>query len=270
MPRQPFQSTLPARGATARAQTSPAAAKFQSTLPARGATRRRHEDGQAHLISIHAPRTGSDEALEGRKKKGVTFQSTLPARGATPSQSFTILFFLFQSTLPARGATQSETSSSRRRGDFNPRSPHGERRLSIAVVVPVPLFQSTLPVRGATATVPDRSRLTAISIHAPRMGSDRNIAPIDCRTIVISIHAPRTGSDRRKRRRGQRFFHFNPRSPHGERPGEIDAQGNFIAISIHAPRTGSDASWSNRYAPQTLFQSTLPARGATRKRRRKN
>ena len=59
-----------------------------------------------------------------------------------------------------------------------------------------------------------------------------------------------------------------------------------MEISIHAPCTGSDrrlhppqrfrllfqstlpargatASWSNRYAPQTLFQSTLPARGAT-------
>ena len=33
---------------------------------------------------------------------------------------------------------------------------------------------------------------------------------------------------------------FNPRSPHGERPEEIDAIIKRGEISTHAPRTGSD------------------------------
>ena len=34
---------------------------FQSTLPARGATLQKISTGKMELISIHAPRTGSDE-----------------------------------------------------------------------------------------------------------------------------------------------------------------------------------------------------------------
>ena len=56
----------------------------------------------------------------------------------------------------------------------------------------------------------------------------------------ISIHAPRTGSDWRASHRRKRYSHFNPRSPHGERP------------SYHFSRFTSK-----------IFQSTLPARGAT-------
>ena len=33
---------------------------------------------------------------------------------------------------------------------------------------------------------------------------------------------------------------FNPRSPHGERPGRFVAAIYEFVISIHAPRTGSD------------------------------
>ena len=56
---------------------------------------------------------------------------------------------LFQSTLPVRGATDVR---------------HWWSRFGV--------FQSTLPVRGATSfhTYADRAR--AISIHAPREGSD--------------------------------------------------------------------------------------------------
>ena len=58
-----FQSTLPARGATEldmeRCDTEEQA--FQSTLPARGATVPGYEEAVREFISIHAPRTGSDD-----------------------------------------------------------------------------------------------------------------------------------------------------------------------------------------------------------------
>ena len=103
--------------------------------------------------------------------------------------------------------------------------------------------------------------------------------------FIISIHAPRTGSDTLLSRCCPKFFYFNPRSPHGERHFNPPANGGERNISIHAPRTGSDGGGSvaQRYgrisihAPRTgsdprrgvcipvpsIFQSTLPARGAT-------
>ena len=56
----------------------------------------------------------------------------------------------FQSTLPARGATSPTDSAARVFAYFNPRSPHGERRLGAFGLL---LFNP-------------------ISIHAPRTGSD--------------------------------------------------------------------------------------------------
>ena len=58
----------------------------------------------------------------------------------------------------------------------------------------------------------------------------------------ISIHAPREGSDKLIRR-------------------EQDMQ----CISIHAPREGSDLRRAAPLRGGGIFQSTLPARGATRR-----
>ena len=102
-----FQSTLPARGATlVVGGASKLVAVFQSTLPARGATPHPSASNATECISIHAPRTGSDDLLATSVESLAIFQSTLPARGATGSKRMsTRKQFLFQSTLPARGAT---------------------------------------------------------------------------------------------------------------------------------------------------------------------
>ena len=55
-----FQSTLPARGATLSICPVCNAVIFQSTLPARGATAIQKDKAFCIDISIHAPRTGSD------------------------------------------------------------------------------------------------------------------------------------------------------------------------------------------------------------------
>ena len=148
-----------------------AAGAFQSTLPARGATAPRVDLEALRQISIHAPRTGSDATNHG---------SCFPSS--------------FQSTLPARGATWERVGMGADRTDFNPRSPHGERR---GIVMP-------------------QGRTRAISIHAPRTGSDPTDYAHDAQSS-ISIHAPRTGSDTAKHPDSPRGGHFNPRSPHGER-----------------------------------------------------
>ena len=195
--------------------------------------------GGADIISIHAPRTGSDSSTfastvvmsdfnprsphgerhaprcaDGRVCK---FQSTLPARGATGYRVRRNRARTFQSTLPARGATITPSPPPRPPRDFNPRSPHGER-------------QCVLVHHGGGF---------GISIHAPRTGSDLISSGVRF-SRRISIHAPRTGSD-------ASWLSASARSD----------------ISIHAPRTGSDHTSAHLRANSKKFQSTLPARGAT-------
>ena len=100
----------------------------------------------------------------------------------------------------------------------------------------------------------------SISIHAPRVGSDKNSAyareaqekfqstlPVWGATLpfpverFISIHAPRVGSDALWLwTPAWRTPDFNPRSPCGERLVVLLLYLLAVAISIHAPRVGSD------------------------------
>ena len=101
----PFQSTLPARGATCPRRGIWRTMRFQSTLPARGATRARRVCGRAVVISIHAPRTGSDVLLMAKFATAPDFNPRSPHGERL---NFRALSLLMQ--------------------NFNPRSPHGERR----------------------------------------------------------------------------------------------------------------------------------------------
>ena len=108
----------------------------------------------------------------------------------------------------------------------------------------------------------------------------------------ISIHAPRVGSDKSTRRKSRWPFYFNPRSPCGERlcskllrkePKEFQStlpvwgataarrsDGRRVPkISIHAPRVGSDPLVDALCDGEDAFQSTLPVWGATCKRYRR-
>ena len=58
-------------------------------------------------------------------------------------------------------------------------------------------------------------------------------------------------------------MYFNPRSPRGERLFISTSDFSSIEISIHAPREGSDFMGVKIHMELCLFQSTLPARGAT-------
>ena len=58
--------------------------------------------------------------------------------------------------------------------------------------------------------------------------------------------------------------YFNPHSPCGERLSSQDGLYAVHAISIHTPLAGSDAPFSTICATESVFQSTLPLRGATR------
>ena len=82
------------------------------------------------VISIHAPRTGSDPGVRPAWAVLRGFQSTLPARGATfvcyvPRLSATISIHA-----PRTGSDFCNADVRKSQCDFNPRSPHGERQHS--------------------------------------------------------------------------------------------------------------------------------------------
>ncbi len=193
--RTSFQSTLPARGATSFRSGSARPDLFQSTLPARGATVEKIADYVEHSISIHAPRTGSDGILQ---------------YGYFP--------VLISIHAPRTGSDHRRCGQAGRHDDFNPRSPHGERRTCANGNVLGRYFNPRSP-------------------HGERHHVARHFVIM----ITISIHAPRTGSDASFAGCATSRAYFNPRSPHGERP-----------------------PWSAKSSTTAhLFQSTLPARGAT-------
>ncbi len=145
----------------------------------------------------------------------------------------------FQSTLPAWGATSTFGASSG--GSYI--SIHAPRMGSDAFETMGsqmrPYFNPRSPHGERLAARRKGKRQRGISIHAPRMGSDpQTTAPSD--TGFISIHAPRMGSDLSDRSRE-----------------------NKMSISIHAPRMGSDSTRFKSNIANAVFQSTLPAWGAT-------
>ena len=81
---QLFLSTLPARGATPMATTSQGIRSHFYPRSPRGERRGRPaQRGLPLLISIHAPREGSDSETSAAISAASRFLSTLPARGAT-------------------------------------------------------------------------------------------------------------------------------------------------------------------------------------------
>ena len=181
------------------------------------------------------PRVGSDVTLIILTLITTKFQSTLPVWGATPMQI----------PLPVRPI------------DFNPRSPCGERQL--------PALQ-----RGTDGHFNPRSPC------GERHFNDVYSVLLD----DISIHAPRVGSNRCFREALLPGWNFNPRSPCGERPiwglsglPEMEFQSTLPVwgathisfgyrqgglISIHAPRVGSDAVGKQRLRLDRNFNPRSP------------
>ncbi len=212
-----FQSTLPARGATFHSIQAPSLDLFQSTLPARGATAQRLHRRVVGDISIHAPRTGSDDVAADMVRQSPDFNPRSPHGERRPDVRQYTSAYIISIHAPRMGSDagfardDSQASISihaPRMGsdaraaiwlptstNFNPRSPHGERRRRAGLQ-------------------PHRVR---ISIHAPRMGSDDAAPAAPEKPAKFQSTLPAWGATRWKMRRCASCWHFNPRSPHGER-----------------------------------------------------
>ena len=194
-------------------------------------------------ISIHAPRVGSDLGLLDEIWWVNKFLSTLPAWGATIT-TFAIIagrkpdFYPrsprgerlyaaastaaikpFLSTLPAWGATHAVRRVHGSVENFYPRSPRGERPRSCGQAANNAVFLSTLPAWGATGEgVAVNLGTDVISIHAPRVGSDRPADESEQDALQFLSTLPAWGATHCGKLSGAQSCDFYPRSPRGERP----------------------------------------------------
>ncbi len=127
-----FQPTLPARGATFRPRKCLNPRAISTHAPRTGSDVKRLHRSCAGRISTHAPRTGSDSSMSSAISSGIgTFQPTLPARGATFRRIKSMLGVSISTHAPRTGSDSfPRKDNTSRSTNFNPRSPHGERRLS--------------------------------------------------------------------------------------------------------------------------------------------
>ena len=148
------------------------------------------------LISIHAPRGGSDCRRCIVPLKFFVFQSTLPVGGATiPRLSKNRLLFYFNPRSPWGERLQHTGVCLTRFGYFNPRSPWGERLKTNSRISKLYRFQSTLPVGGATRAGLFGVRNTEVFQSTLPVGGATTEGIHAVVFSEISIHAPRGGSD---------------------------------------------------------------------------
>ena len=238
------------------------------------------------LISIHAPRVGSDSGTLTDICAKVQFQSTLPVWGATRRSN------------DSRKAKSISIHAPRVGSDRK----HVVNITILSISIHAPRvgsdhqsgqcsrshrqFQSTLPVWGATVAGIETG------LNIPNFNPRSPCGERHLRSTMIwppKDFNPRSPCGERRRKRSPCFCYlryFNPRSPCGERHsalpmstsaisfqstlpvwGATQLAGNadaILGISIHAPRVGSDQYRGTRVEPNGEFQSTLPVWGATR------
>ena len=283
-----FQSTLPARGATSTAQYLCYPKSISIHAPRTGSDLMQYLSSGFFIISIHAPRTGSDNPPFDYNRINAYISIHASRTGSDFHEQFAALLRQdFNPRSPHGERPSVAWRSGSAMSDFNPRSPHGERQPLLDITIAGKEFQSTLPARGATQCNGNgRRRPDYFNPRSPH-GERHKVALKKALEAGISIHAPRTGSDAPMRvmalpvprfqstlpARGATHVapyalhgcsDFNPRSPHGERRRMVCKARLEDAISIHAPRTGSDPRTYTPCGCSRQFQSTLPARGATK------
>ena len=128
------------------------------------------------------------------------------------------------------------------RGNFNPRAPHGARLHAYTKSQQAAQFQSTRPSRGATIRNAGVHRSDRrFQSTRPSRGATRLRASYNLLERVFQSTRPSRGATVHGRASWGWYRHFNPRAPHGARPGRMSG---------------------SRVLPEQ-FQSTRPSRGAT-------
>ena len=169
-----FQSTLPARGATTpRKKRSSTRSNFNPRSP--------HGERREFCKSVEDachfnPRSPHGERQERPypdAHRHADFNPRSPHGERHNPAQLTLYVFDISIHAPRTGSDVALAQVDVGDFDFNPRSPHGERHRFMRSCQSDLAFQSTLPARGATfCQIGENYYTDAISIHAPRTGSD--------------------------------------------------------------------------------------------------
>ena len=214
----------------------------------------------------------------------MSFQSTLPLRGATSRTVFWRQYQRISIHAPLTGSDFLNERQSRKKSNFNPRSPYGERPKYFnshscpdLISIHAPLTGSDEKNQGGNSNVfyfnprspygerppncwPTAKRRLFQSTLPLRGATTKSARIFDL--IGISIHAPLTGSDPPLPGTLSRCRDFNPRSPYGERLWRARDINFQIRFQSTLPLRGATGRHTMRMPP-CVFQSTLPLRGAT-------
>ena len=166
----------------------------------------------------------------------IEFICTLSAWGATFSKRFLLRSGVISTHAPRVGSDYHQLHRCAGTGDFNPRSPRGERRRKRRSKRPSSYYFNPRSPRGERLTRPAvLVSLAGISTHAPRVGSD-----LGCWAKVSA------------------WAYFNPRSPRGERPGRYTNGADTVYFNPRSPR-GERQGSTIQILDLIQFQPTLPA-----------
>ena len=196
------------------------------------------ERAYKHVISIHAPRVGSDPRCSVFPARSMNFNPRSPC-GERRRR-----FYLLQVHL-----------------DFNPRSPCGERPRDARTRARAPYFNPRSPCGERRFFSASPAVSQRISIHAPRVGSDARIRTCSKPHANFNPRSP-CGERQCPTIASLAPFYFNPRSPCGERRTLMQLAWHGSRFQSTLPVWGATLA---RSAVSTLtgFQSTLPVWGAT-------
>ena len=168
------------------------AAPFLSTLPVRGATMNCSEVTLMTVISIHAPREGSDGDGGGGRHPQLHISIHAPREGSDgPDHRRVIHLCAISIHAPREGSDRTGCEKS----------------------IPQNVFLSTLPVRGATAQNHVGLAAEVISIHAPREGSDMFSRMSASAWLTFLSTLPVRGATLPARQGPPAGVYFYPRSP---------------------------------------------------------
>ena len=215
------------------------------------------------LISIHAPREGSDSTVSIGTTGSCNFYPRSPRGERRVSWSTRRRGTDFYPRSPRGERQASVLILTEPVMDFYPRSPRGERQREKMIGLIINAFLSTLPARGAThgpGAAPHHHQ--HFYPRSPR-GERPSFQWLWVPTPTFLSTLPARGATALGGRAAVHPQHFYPRSPRGERPpthAVLFAKRNFYprsprgerrscrvfkdkgySISIHAPREGSDA-----------------------------
>ena len=185
-------------------------------------------------ISIHALLAESDLPEVEQAKEGAISIHALLAESDAIGAPIAAMELIFQSTLSLRRATSSFSS-------FHPLPKAFQSTLSLRRATPgqrnrtsAGEFQSTLSLRRATGRAGEQIPVPTISIHALLAESD-------------AVPASRTGSG----------WHFNPRSPCGERPRPSRRSASWSDFNPRSPcgeRQQIPPNWPYRFCLKCQFK----------------